>query len=129
MGRTLDEVIRSLPKAEREKIHARYLELKNEVLNLRALREAAGKAQTELARRLKISQPSVSKMEKQADMYLSTLRSYVEAMGGELELVVRFPGLAPIQLGGLGDEHLPRESRKRSAPTASAPRRRVRVKA
>jgi len=52
---------------------------------------------------LRISQPSVSKIEKQTDMYLSTLRNYVEAVGGDLELVVRFPKQEPLHLHGLGE--------------------------
>ncbi|HNX98890.1 MAG TPA: XRE family transcriptional regulator, partial [Candidatus Aminicenantes bacterium] len=44
----------------------------------------------DIASVLNIKQPSVSQIERQTDMYLSTLRSYVEAVGGELELTVRF---------------------------------------
>ncbi len=70
---------------------------------LRELREIAGKAQADVATALKIKQPSVSKIEKQADMYLSTLRSYVEAVGGELELVVKLPQRPALRLHRLGD--------------------------
>lgn len=50
-----------------------------------------------------IRQPSVSKIEQQADMYLSTLRSYVEAVGGTLDLIVSLPDHAPIHLRSLGE--------------------------
>ena len=70
--------------------------------SLRELRLIAGKAQAEVAAALKVKQPSVSKIEKQADMYLSTLRSYVEAIGGELELVVKLPRHR-LRLHRLGD--------------------------
>jgi transcriptional regulator with XRE-family HTH domain len=70
---------------------------------LRELRLAAGKAQAEIAAALNIRQPSVSKFEKQADMHISTLRSYVEAIGGELELVIRLPRGGGIRLGGVGE--------------------------
>ena len=103
MARTLDAVIGALPKDRRDRINARYRVLKNEVESLRALRKATGKAQTDIASSLGISQPSVSKIEKQTDMYLSTLRNYVEAAGGDLELVVRFPKQEPIHLSGLGN--------------------------
>lgn len=103
MGRTLDNVIGALPKARRDRINARYRVLKNEVESLRALRKAVGKAQTDIASSLHISQPSVSKIEKQTDMYLSTLRNYVEAVGGDLELIVRFPEQEPVHLGRLGE--------------------------
>lgn len=103
MAKTLDEVLVTLPKARRDRIDARYRELRKEVESLAALRKAAGKAQVDIATSLKISQPSVSKIEKQTDMYLSTLRNYVEAMGGDLELVVRFPRQPPLRLSRLGD--------------------------
>src|SRR2546421_11556696 len=103
MGRSLDAVIGSLPKARRDKIEARYRALKKDVESLQALRKAAGKAQIDIASSLQISQPSVSKIEKQTDMYLSTLRNYIAAIGGDLDMVVRFPGQAPIRLKGLGE--------------------------
>lgn len=103
MGRTLNDVIGKLPKSRQDHIAARYRALRDEVESLQALRKAAGKAQSEIASTLRISQPSVSKIEKQTDMYLSTLRNYVEAVGGDLELVVRFPKQEPLHLHGLGE--------------------------
>ena len=103
MGRTLSEMIDALPKQRRERVDARYRELKDEVESLRELRKAAGKAQAEIAATLKIKQPSISKIEKQTDMYLSTLRSYVEAIGGELDLVVRLPPRRVMRLHRLGE--------------------------
>jgi len=64
---------------------------KSGVDGLRELRQIAGKAQADIASALNITQPSVSKIEKQTDMHLSTLRNYVEAVGGELELTVKLP--------------------------------------
>jgi transcriptional regulator with XRE-family HTH domain len=58
---------------------------------LEELREARSITQTHLASLLKITQASVSKMEKRTDMYVSTLRSFVQAMGGELEIRAIFP--------------------------------------
>ena len=113
MGRTLDQIISELPTARQQRIEKRYQELKEEVESLRALREIAGKAQAEVATALKIKQPSVSKIEKQTDMYLSTLRSYVEAVGGELELVVRLPQRPALRLHQIGDA-LGRPSRPRT---------------
>ena len=103
MGRTLSEMIDTLPKQRRERIDARYRELKDEVESLSELRKLAGKAQADIAAVLKIKQPSVSKIEKQTDMYLSTLRSYVEAIGGELDLVVRLPAHRAMRLHRLGE--------------------------
>jgi len=58
---------------------------------LNELRQARGLSQKMLAEVLHVQQPSIAKMEKRTDMYLSTLRSHIEAMGGELEVVARFP--------------------------------------
>jgi len=58
---------------------------------LNELRQARGLSQKMLAELLHVQQPSIAKLEKRADMYLSTLRSHIEAMGGELEVIARFP--------------------------------------
>lgn len=62
-----------------------------DAMDLQTLREARGLSQKALAERLDVQQPAVAKLEKRADMYLSTLRSHIEAMGGELEITARFP--------------------------------------
>ena len=103
MGRSLDEVIAELPSERRERVEARYQELRQEIEGLRELRQIAGKAQLDIAAALNIKQPSVSKIEKQADMYLSTLRGYVEAIGGKLELIVKLPRRPTLHLRHLGD--------------------------
>lgn len=58
---------------------------------LHELRQARGLSQKMLAEVLHVQQPSIAKLEKRADMYISTLRSHIAAMGGELEIVARFP--------------------------------------
>ena len=58
---------------------------------LNELRQARGLSQKMLAEVLHVQQPSIAKMEKRTDMYLSTLRSHIDAMGGELEVIARFP--------------------------------------
>jgi predicted XRE-type DNA-binding protein len=103
MGRSLDDVIAALPPERQEKVETRFQELKQQVEGLGELRRVAGKAQAEIASALKIKQPSVSKIERQADLYLSTLRNYIEAIGGKLDLVVRLPSRPPIHLEHLGD--------------------------
>mgnify|MGYP003387964716 CR=1 FL=1 len=57
---------------------------------LQEIRKAIGLTQAELAGRLDVAQGSVSKLEHAADMYLTTLRKYVESLGGELHLTARF---------------------------------------
>lgn len=112
MGRTINEIIAELPAEEQAAIETRYQELKQEVEGLRELREIAGKAQAHVASTLKIKQPSVSKIENQTDMYLSTLRSYVEAVGGKLELIVRLPSRPALHLDHLGDVTADRAARR-----------------
>ncbi len=58
---------------------------------LQELRQARALSQEEIARTLHIKQASVSKLERRTDMYIQTLRSYIEAMGGELDITARFP--------------------------------------
>ncbi|MHB1587582.1 MAG: XRE family transcriptional regulator [Acidiferrobacteraceae bacterium] len=60
-------------------------------LPLFELRQARQLSQEQLAKTLHVKQASISKLERRTDMYLSTLRSYIEAMGGALEIVARFP--------------------------------------
>lgn len=119
MGRKLTDIIASLPAEEQEAVEARYQELKQDVEGLRELRQIAGKAQAEIATALNIKQPSVSQIEKQTDMYLSTLRSYVEAIGGKLELTVQLPARPALRLHRLGDV-----SADVTAPARSVARRR-----
>jgi predicted XRE-type DNA-binding protein len=58
---------------------------------LNELRQARGLSQKMLAEVLHVQQPSIAKLERRTDMYISTLRSHIEAMGGQLELVASFP--------------------------------------
>ena len=55
------------------------------------LRQARQMTQEQLAAQLKVRQPAIAKLERRADMYLSTLRSVIKAMGGELDVRAIFP--------------------------------------
>ncbi len=115
MARTLNELIAGLPEDERKKIKARSERLIAEEMSLRDLRRAIGKTQTTVAKRLKVGQDAISKLETRSDMYISTLRGFVKAMGGELELVARFPARPPVRLEELGAVG----SRRKRSRTAS----------
>ena len=67
------------------------------------LAKVRSRARANLARTLKVSMETVSRIEKRTDLYLSTLRSYVEGVGGELTLMVKFPDQPPVILTGLGE--------------------------
>lgn len=58
---------------------------------LHELRRARSLTQQDLAKALNVNQPAVSKLEQRADMYVSSLRSYIEAVGGRLRIVAEFP--------------------------------------
>ncbi len=58
---------------------------------LHELRRARALTQRDMAKKLKVNQPAVSKLEQRADVYVSSLRSYIEAVGGKLKIVAEFP--------------------------------------
>ena len=89
MSRAVSRIVPALPARRRNDKSLQEIWL--DVKGLRELRMIAGKAQADIATALRIKQPSVSKVENQTDMYVSTLRAYVEAIGGKLELIVRLP--------------------------------------
>ncbi|HBC00114.1 MAG TPA: transcriptional regulator [Pseudomonas sp.] len=77
------------PEAQ-ARVEAKAQELLAE-MPLNELRQARGLSQKMLAELLHVQQPSIAKMEKRTEMYISTLRSHIEAMGGQLEVIARFP--------------------------------------
>jgi DNA-binding XRE family transcriptional regulator len=103
MGRTRAEIMAGLPAERRSKIQARAAELHGEVEGLKALRLLTKRSQEQIAQSLGVKQPSVVKIERQTDLYLSTLRRFVEAAGGTLELRVELPGKGVLHLTGLGE--------------------------
>ena len=103
MARTHDEIMASLPEDRQARIRARAAELLREVEGLKALRLLAARSQEQIAQSLGIKQPSVLKIERQTDLYLSTLRRFVEAAGGTLELRVELPGSGVLRLTGMGE--------------------------
>ncbi len=103
MTKTLKDKMAELPAARRAAIEDRAAQLHAEYLTLQELRKAKDLTQVQLAKTLNIKQATIAKMEKRSDLLISTLRGYVEAMGGRLNLLVEFPGQKPVSLDGLGD--------------------------
>ena len=89
-----DDFMAGLPEKRRQAVKKRAAELIAEEATLRQVREAQERSQEEVAKKLHINQAGVSMLERRADMYLSTLRNYIEAMGGTLEIIARFPNQA-----------------------------------
>ena len=90
MARKWGEVRKQL-SAEREARVRRHVQEELLRLSLRQLRAARNLTQENLARTLNIKQSAVSRLEQRTDMYVSTLRSYLKAMGAELQVKAVFP--------------------------------------
>jgi transcriptional regulator with XRE-family HTH domain len=91
MAKSFDELANRVMSAKsRARAARRTRELLAEML-LSEIRKLAGKSQGELARTLGIRQPSLSKLESQDDMQISTLKKIIEALGGEVHIIARFP--------------------------------------
>jgi DNA-binding XRE family transcriptional regulator len=118
---TLDEILNEMPPERRARIDALAQEMRAEI-NLRELRRLRKLTQARLSKKLKIGQEGVSRIEKRTDLYLSTLRSYVEGVGGELTLMVKFPDQSPVILTGLGED-APEKKAKTSAKSKAGTRR------
>jgi DNA-binding XRE family transcriptional regulator len=103
LGRTLDEVIATMSPESQARVAAKAEQMRAEIEGLKALRLLADRSQEQIAQALAISQPAVLKIERQTDLYLSTLRRFVEAAGGTLELRVELPGKGVLRLTGMGD--------------------------
>ena len=103
MAVNVDDTIAGLDPARRRRVEDRASELIAEEMTLRELRKARQLTQVNVARKLGISQDGVSRLEQRSDMLLSTLRKTVEAMGGNLSLIAKFPDRPPVELAGLAD--------------------------
>ena len=97
----LDRIRKQLSPARRKKIAARVATLIAEEKSLQELRQAHKLTQKHMAHVLGVGQDSVSRLEQRSDLLISTLRGYVEAMGGRLSLVAEFPNQEPVVLTGI----------------------------
>ena len=98
MAKKLEQLMADLPVKRRAAIEARA----GNLATLKDLRQAAQQTQQDLAAAFGVGQDTISRREKRSDMLLSTMRRYVEAMGGTLELVAQFPNRPPVVI-----DHLP----------------------
>ena len=100
MARKLDDVMATLPKDRKKRVEDRAMEL----ATLKDLRHAAQQTQEQMAVALGVRQDTISRLDKRTDMLLSTMRHYVESMGGKLELVVKFPDRPSVVIDHLGGD-------------------------
>ena len=121
----IEEEIKKLSPERRKKVEARPKQLIAEEMTLRELRKAHNLTQERLANVLKIGQEQVSRMEQRSDLLFSTLRGYVEAMGGKLFLVVEFPDRQPVIVSGIAELNGDGSKPPQKSRTASATRARA----
>lgn len=123
MSKSLTEKLAALSAPRRKKVEARAAELITDEISLRELRRVHRLTQKRMAEKLGIGQEGVSRLEQRSDLLLSTLRSYVQAMGGTLSIVAEFPNRKPVVLAGLSslESNLPEKNTKVSATRRGRP--------
>jgi DNA-binding XRE family transcriptional regulator len=122
---SFEEMLARQSVESQQRIAQMTAQLIAEELNLREVRRLRKLTQARLSKKLKIGQEGVSRIEKRTDLYISTLRSYVEGVGGKLKLVVELPDRPPIILSGLGEDQGKMRAKKRAGNvTKSKPRTR-----
>jgi DNA-binding XRE family transcriptional regulator len=112
---SLEEMLATESEDFRQSVKQRTAELIAEELNLREVRRLRKLTQARLSKKLKIGQEGVSRIEKRSDLYISTLRSYVEGVGGKLKLVVELPDRSPVVLAGLGEGEDGKKTKKKAS--------------
>jgi transcriptional regulator with XRE-family HTH domain len=119
MPTNVDDIIKRLPSGRRKKVETRAAQLIAEVMTRPQLRRAHQHTQMDVAKVLGLTQDSVSRLEQRADILISTLRKYVQAMGGDVSIVARFPNQPPIVLSGFADDE-PRPTKPKGRRRAKA---------
>ena len=115
MPTNVNDAIKRLSPARRKKVEKRAAELIAEEMTRQELRRARERTQVQVAKALGITQDSVSRLEQRSDLLLSTLRSYVEALGGSLSLIAEFPDQKPVLLSGIATEDVQPLKRRKVA--------------
>ncbi len=95
---SLEDVMKRFTPEQRAQVEARTAELIEEEMTLRDLRHAQHLTQERMAELMGVEQENVSRLERRADLLLSTLSSYVAAMGGKLRLIAEFPNRHPVAI-------------------------------
>jgi transcriptional regulator with XRE-family HTH domain len=112
MAQKFDKLFRKMSPDAQKRVEGRVDE-EYRALALAELREAQDLTQVQLAEKLGIDQGAVSKIERRTDMYLSTLRNVIQAMGGQLELTALFP-TGRVQVLTFRDKESTRKKRRNS---------------
>lgn len=104
MAKTLKEMMANLEPKRRVKVKAMAEELIAKEMTLRELRKQFDLTQNQLATAMKLTQDNVSRIEKRVDLKISTVRHCIEAMGGELHMIAKFPKKPLIELTGFAEQ-------------------------
>ncbi|MDZ7762473.1 MAG: XRE family transcriptional regulator [Desulfovermiculus sp.] len=122
MAKKFSRLREQMSSEAREKAQTKAQEMLSE-LPLHEVRQARGMTQKVLADVLQVKQPAVAKLEKRTDMYISTLRSHIQAMGGELDIIARFPDGSNVKIDNFSelenDVQKDDKSRRAKTPTAT----------
>lgn len=103
MTKSFKDAMGKLSPEERAFVEQRGQALIDEYLTLQELRKAHQFTQEKMAEVLHVRQENISRLEKRTDLMLSTLRGYIQGLGGNLKLVAEFPGRPPVILQGFED--------------------------
>jgi ribosome-binding protein aMBF1 (putative translation factor) len=91
MNKSFDQLRKKMHVSAQKKARTKTQQRMISEMPLQELRQARQMSQDRLAEILDTKQANISRIERRTDMYISTLRSYIEAMGGELDIIARFP--------------------------------------
>jgi transcriptional regulator with XRE-family HTH domain len=116
---SLEAMLAEESEESRARIQVLAQEMREEI-SLRELRRQRNLTQARLAKKLKIGQEGVSRIERRQDMSISTLHSYIEGIGGKLSFVVDIPGQTPFVLSRLGSERSKKKALKKTKTSAKS---------
>lgn len=106
MGRNIAEIIAALPKQRRDRVNRKARQMAGEMIayadSLGAVRRAVSMTQSQIGAHLGLPQNAISQLEKRSDLLVSTLARYVDALGAELDLIVRMKDGTEIIVETLG---------------------------
>ncbi len=101
--RPFDDLTKAFSPVRRKRIDNSKAKLRT-AMALHELRRAQEMTQQALGKELNVNQPAVAKLERRADVYVSNLRSYIQALGGKLTIVARFPQ-GDVEITNFSDVH------------------------
>lgn len=121
MATTLKDKLEKLSREDRVWVEQRTRQLVADELSLRQIRQKLNRRQVDVAELMRVGQDNVSRIESRGENRISTVRQYVEALGGTLNLVAEFPDLEPVRIVGVEGVSMPEKSKAKARPRKVAP--------